>query len=290
MQNTPCSSPSLTVQSLVGILARCSKAPGRIAACAAGVPHTMATRQLGEPPCCANNIQPQHPARHVQPHLLEVGKGVGGDVLGDRHVPLGRPHVLPQRQHVHVCGAARAICRRKCRAVERGAMQCFGVGRLASSTRRACAQPHRCGRSGRQSSKPHQANYNVAESICKATGRAPASRSSCMACSTSAGASPQPSMMEVLVTRAPAALAARSAAMDCAQLARLSRTTPCSRGTCAWRLAAAAQTQACLIQSLWCWTARVRACKRSKCSLVWDNTVQCPPRHNQAATSLRGRQ
>lgn len=36
-------------------------------------------------------------------HLLEASKGVGSDVLCNRHVPLGRPHVLPQRQHVHVC-------------------------------------------------------------------------------------------------------------------------------------------------------------------------------------------
>lgn len=53
-----------------------------------------------------------------------------------------------------------------------------------------------------------------------------------MASSTSAAVSPQPSMMEVLVTRAPAALAASSAAIDCSQLARRSLTTRCSRGTC----------------------------------------------------------
>jgi hypothetical protein len=36
-------------------------------------------------------------------HLLEAGKGLGRDILCYRHVPLGRPHVLTKRQHVHIC-------------------------------------------------------------------------------------------------------------------------------------------------------------------------------------------
>ena len=52
-----------------------------------------------------------------------------------------------------------------------------------------------------------------------------------MAATTSVGLSPQPSMMEVLVMRAPAAFAARSVARLCSQFALRSLTTLCSLGT-----------------------------------------------------------
>ena len=53
-----------------------------------------------------------------------------------------------------------------------------------------------------------------------------------MAAMTSAGCSPQPSISEVLVMRAPDAFAARSVDRLCSQFALRSLTTLCSLGTC----------------------------------------------------------
>lgn len=90
----------------------------------------------------------------------------------------------------------------------------------------------------------------------------PASRRRRRVADTSSGRSPQPSMMEVLVTRAPARLAACRVAMLCSQLARLSLTTPCSRGTCSWR-----------VQSGLSWKAVVPVSKCAVCG-AW-HTIHC---------------
>lgn len=51
------------------------------------------------------------------------------------------------------------------------------------------------------------------------------------ACTTSSGVSPQPSMMDVFVTCAPASFAILKTSRDCFQLARRSRTKGVVRST-----------------------------------------------------------
>eukprot|EP00958_Prasinococcus_capsulatus_P025056 scaffold4085_cov264-Prasinococcus_capsulatus_cf.AAC.3 len=61
------------------------------------------------------------------------------------------------------------------------------------------------------------------------TTSTPPSRSCCSAACTSSAVSPSPSMMDVLVSRAPLSFAFRRTASDCSQPARRSRTCACRR-------------------------------------------------------------